>query len=1324
MTVKLHPWIALAFLCTLNGLAGCELIASVDRGKIPGTGGAGATGGDGGSGALGGMGGGGAGGCETAEECGVDTDCATPSCDDGSCGTTNEDAGTTCDDDGGAVCDGNGACVGCLDDLDCTSPDVCDLVAQICVTPACLNGVVDGLETDVDCGGQDCAPCADGQICVDFGDCDSGFCDASGSGGGGPGGGGNGGAGGGAGQGVCAPCAGDLDCQSSDYCDAQSDCVTKESNGTPCSGASVCQSDECIDGFCCDTACSSTCQACDIGGSVGTCTSHVQGTDPESECGTDVCSGGPSCRCADSMMNGAETDVDCGGGVCPVCTTTGAMCQQGSDCASGVCTNNMCTAPSCGDGVQQAGEGCDDGNQSNADDCPDDGANGGTCQPALCGDGFVDAQGPSTEACDGDGAGTAGETAACDTNCTLAACGDGTLNTTAGEGCDDGDQNNADDCPDDGANGGTCQPALCGDGFVDGEGPSTEACDGNGTGTAGETATCDVDCTAVVCGDGIPNLSAGEGCDDGDLNNADDCPDDGANGGTCQPATCGDGWVDGEGPSTEACDGDGTGTAGETATCDVDCTAVVCGDGIPNLSAGEACDDGDLNNADDCPDDGANGGTCQAASCSDGLQHNQGSGTETAVDCGGLLCDACPGGLLLTEIAVTPTDGEFIEIHNPTSETVDLSNVYLADFSTYYLVADGSAAPSSTDFVLKFPAGTNLGPDGRMVVSLENATDYQATRGGTPNFDIDPADAGAPSMDLVAGTTTASSGLTNGGEMVAMFYWDGSNDLVQDIDYLLFGSNAAATDKTGVTVGASSYLADTATGTQAFSVTHSQTFDSINRCNPDEGSENLSGGNGFLGHDETSENLDATWLVNSATPGFDNFCPGNMLWQLGFGDATVNDIHADWSTTGNVYVVGSFTESGISFGGSTFTNQGGSDIFVAAFTSGGSHLWSVAVGGSGNDEATDVNVDSNGDVVVTGNFLSSSISFGTTNLSNNGSGDIFVTKLAGATGAEIWATSAGGANYDTGWGIDVDWATGDVFVGGFYESASINLGTTTLANSNTGSSEIFIGKLAAASGAEIWARSVGASGFDQITGLAVDGSTGDVYASGHYNSASINFGGAGDALTNLGGWDVFAVRLSSAAGAHVWSVGGGGTADDFAFDVGAVDANAFPIAIAGTFASSTFTLGASSTGSVSGATDAFAAVLSDSTGATASLYTPTTSSAASEFRGVEVPQGAGTIVLGGYFVGGAAFDAGNGTLPDDAGDNPLVVHLDLAGTPRWSRTASGTGASDRVLGVASPNGRVYAGGFFNSTSINWGFNGDAISNVGAADAFVAALEMF
>src|SRR5690606_4097084 len=45
-----------------------------------------------------------------------------------------------------------------------------------------------------------------------------------------------------------------------------------------------------------------------------------------------------------------------------------------------------------------------------------------------------------------------------------------------------------------------------------------EDCDG-----MGESAMCDADCTIVMCGDGVVNTAAGEGCDDGNTIDTDGC---------------------------------------------------------------------------------------------------------------------------------------------------------------------------------------------------------------------------------------------------------------------------------------------------------------------------------------------------------------------------------------------------------------------------------------------------------------------------------------------------------------------------------------------------------------------------------------------------------------------------------------------------------------------------------------------------------------------------------------------------------------------------------------------------------------------------------
>ena len=91
--------------------------------------------------------------------------------------------------------------------------------------------------------------------------------------------------------------------------------------------------------------------------------------------------------------------------------------------------------PTCGDGVVQSGEECDDGNEHNTDACLE------TCVAATCGDGYLRTD---VEGCD-DGPLNADTIAdACRADCSLPTCGDGVQDT--GEACDDGDTLDGDKC--------------------------------------------------------------------------------------------------------------------------------------------------------------------------------------------------------------------------------------------------------------------------------------------------------------------------------------------------------------------------------------------------------------------------------------------------------------------------------------------------------------------------------------------------------------------------------------------------------------------------------------------------------------------------------------------------------------------------------------------------------------------------------------------------------------------------------------------------------------------------------------------------------------
>ena len=58
----------------------------------------------------------------------------------------------------------------CVLDDDCSSR-VCGEAGE-CSTPTCDDGVLNGAESDVDCGGE-CEPCLDDMACEEDGDCQS-----------------------------------------------------------------------------------------------------------------------------------------------------------------------------------------------------------------------------------------------------------------------------------------------------------------------------------------------------------------------------------------------------------------------------------------------------------------------------------------------------------------------------------------------------------------------------------------------------------------------------------------------------------------------------------------------------------------------------------------------------------------------------------------------------------------------------------------------------------------------------------------------------------------------------------------------------------------------------------------------------------------------------------------------------------------------------------------------------------------------------------------------------------------------------------------------
>src|SRR5262245_11102548 len=92
--------------------------------------------------------------------------------------------------------------------------------------------------------------------------------------------------------------------------------------------------------------------------------------------------------------------------------------------------------------------------------------------------------------------------------------------------------------------------------------------------------------------------------------------------------------------------------------------------------------------------------------------------------------------LILTEVVLTPTAGEYVELANPSTDTIDLSTSYLSDSGNYFRLPEGAPTVDATDFVVKFPAGATLGPKATITVALATAGDFSTTYAKAPSFSI------------------------------------------------------------------------------------------------------------------------------------------------------------------------------------------------------------------------------------------------------------------------------------------------------------------------------------------------------------------------------------------------------------------------------------------------------------------------------------------------------------------------------------------------------------------------------------------------------------
>ncbi|MFM2152179.1 MAG: hypothetical protein RL199_614, partial [Pseudomonadota bacterium] len=334
--------------------------------------------------------------CAVAAACLFASDCTSGVCTKGKCAPSTGKDGVRNGDESDVDCGGAGLtkCAvgkGCSRDDQCLT-GVCRAGSGTCVAPSAFDGIRNGTETGIDCGGRSAPPCAVDVACGTATDCLSGNCDRTTK--------------------TCKACTGGT-CQVGAECALNADCQSKFCRTVSGAAKGVCEDATCLKaGACggkcavpCDQTSEGTCPADQVYKASGVVRCHLYddraagtaaplatscasgklwpaATLPavgragycvvtckvHADCASGRCAKTGACEpttaasvewCEDGVQDGLETAVDCGS-ACGVACAVGAGCRSDADCSdpttSGVCVRGRCAAASCFDGLPGRGE--------------------------------------------------------------------------------------------------------------------------------------------------------------------------------------------------------------------------------------------------------------------------------------------------------------------------------------------------------------------------------------------------------------------------------------------------------------------------------------------------------------------------------------------------------------------------------------------------------------------------------------------------------------------------------------------------------------------------------------------------------------------------------------------------------------------------------------------------------------------------------------------------------------------------------------------------------------------------------------------------------
>lgn len=291
---------------------------------------------------------------------------------------------------------------------------------------------------------------------------------------------------------------------------------------------------------------------------------------------------------------------------------------------------------------------------------------------------------------------------------------------------------------------------------------------------------------------------------------------------------------------------------------------------------------------------------------------------------------------------------------------------------------------------------------------------------------------------------------------------------------------------------------------------------------------------------------------------------GNFLWAFNLGDGgntktAGHDIKTN--SNGDIFITGKF-EGNVDFdpgvGSTLLTSDGFTDVFIAKYTSTGALTWAKKVGGSSFDFGSSINIDPNGNIIVTGNYAGT-VDFdpgaATSNLSSGGANaDVFILKLD-SNGDYLWAKSFGDWSSIAGYSA-ID-SQGNIYtVGKFLGTIDFDLGAGVFNLSSPTYLSSYILKLDS-NGDFLWAGKISSSYNQEATSCAIDNDDNLILTGWFGASADFDIGGGTQTMSSNGLTDPYTLKLDPQGG-FIWvNTSGylGGTSDEYGQGVAVDNSN-------------------------------------------------------------------------------------------------------------------------------------------------------------------------